>query len=62
MKTLQAVREDLAQAGKPVQTAQLYRYLRRFNLQPLTATRPKFYPDDTAARILEGIGIGKEGV
>jgi hypothetical protein len=64
MKTIRQIHAELAQAGKPVHVVQLYRYLSRFNVKPLTTTRPKFWPDDTAARILKGLGLParKEGV
>lgn len=60
MKPIKQIRDELAAAGKPVQTAQLYRYFRRFNISPAVRLRPAQYPDDTAARILQGLGLGKE--
>jgi hypothetical protein len=63
MKTIQQIRDELAAAGKPVQTAQLYRYFRRFNISPAQRMRPAQYPEDTTTRILAGLGITrKEGV
>lgn len=57
LKTPAQIRADLAAALKPVSTVQLYRYLRRFNIHPLTRTRPKFYPEDADWWILQGLGL-----
>ena len=54
----QEIQTELARAGKVVQEAQLYRYLRACEIRPMgVRQRPQNYPADSARRILAHLGI-----
>ena len=61
MTAIQILRA-VKQAGKPVCRMQLYRYFDRFKISPIgIRQRPQQYPDDSARRILAGLGLEPAG-
>lgn len=57
MTTKQTLRQ-LAAAGKQVTVQQLYRYFNKLEISPSGAPqRPQQYPEDTAQRILQHLGL-----
>lgn len=57
MKTILQIQEGLRAAGKPVKVAQLYRYLKRFNIRAVAKLRPAIYPDNTVETITRKLGL-----
>ena len=57
MITLLQIKQTLANAGKPVQEAQIYRYIRKLGLFPQIRQRPQRFAPDTAQRILTHLGF-----
>ena len=56
--TTNKIRETLRLAGKSIETAQLYRYFRQFNIRPLAVRqRPQQYPAEAATIILQNLGL-----
>ncbi len=56
--TFTEIKTSLAAAGKPVEDAQLYRYLRAFRIKPVgVLTRPRNYPEGSAELILTHLGL-----
>jgi hypothetical protein len=51
------IHQQLSEAGKPIKSAQLDRYLRRFKIKPQgVRLRPQQFPADSTRRILLGLG------
>lgn len=57
MKVLNSVLKEI-HAVRPCSKGHLRRLLLQFDVQPIgKRQRPQLYPDDTAARILAGLGL-----
>ena len=60
--TLVDLQKALRAGGKPVKSAQVFRYVMRFGIKPIgIRQRPQQYPDDSARRILAGLGLEPTG-
>lgn len=60
--TTQEILSELAQAGKTVCPAMLYRYFKTLKITPSGASqRPQQYPPDTANRIKAHLGLNGFG-
>ncbi|MEI6075547.1 MAG: hypothetical protein WCS94_08245 [Verrucomicrobiota bacterium] len=57
MITILQIKQTLADAGKPVKEAQIYRYIRKLGLYPRIRQRPQRFAPDTAQRILCHLGF-----
>ena len=55
--TLQTILRNMTDAGKPVHLVHLHRLLKALWIKPLGRSRPQNYPEDTATRVLEHLGI-----
>ena len=56
--TLQSICGQLESAGKPAHLKTVHNYLRTLKIKPLGARqRPQNYPADSAARILQHLGL-----
>ena len=55
--TTEQILQELRNAGKPVQIAQLYRYFIKLKIAPSgIRQRPQHYPPDTTTKILLSLG------
>ena len=61
--TFTEIKAGMAAAGKPVSEVQLYRYLRRYELTPVTKQKPQRYRDDAVQIIMDRLnGNGLSGL
>lgn len=59
MKTTSAILAKIRE-HKTCSIAQLYRYFAAFHIAPIgVRQRPQLYPDDTAERILQNLGLAE---
>ena len=55
--TLKRINEEISKVKK-LSRRQMFRYLSDLHIKPLGTSKPRNYPDDTAAKIINRLGWG----